>query len=301
MILILKLVAGFFAFIAACITFLLQKNESPKSQSTINHWKKVSFIFLALSSISYLVLDYLEVEEKRQSELDFRNSMTKISKEILKSNHPYSPKQVRFDYCLNEESLKNIGKRKWGTDSVIEVLSKIEQLREDGFKHLFGAEVTLIFTPEDNFRPSSHTRYIDKDIATLSFQPHQVSEVWNTARSTTKAPIPYCQNWVIEVPEAGFNMFDNFNAIDAQSYYDLANTNLYIYVTATKWALHNGFTSPAIKNLSITFGNGITKFYLKKEDTPERIHTQDKSGVAYKQKSGIPPIEKDFPALKPIS
>jgi len=223
--------------------------------------------------------------------------MTEISKDILKSSHSYSPKKVRFKYCISTDILLKVTRKKWKNLPLPSLLQKIKQEGEKVYQNITGAEVTLYFTNDPKFRTKFY-RDLKVDKAILHIEPQLATSVTHYPFSNSEEqPTSFCQDISFDVPESGFNAFDSYNAVDAQSYYDLADTKLYIYLKAPKYKRYLGLKKPTIENLSVTFGNGVTQYYLQENDQIETRPFTDGSGIAYRQKSKIPSIEKDFPSL----
>ena len=293
--LILKVGAGLLALISAAIIFYLERK--PKS---LISFEGAALIFFVASSGGYIYSDYRDEADKQASELEFRNVMTEISKDILKSSHPYHPKEVRFDYCFDMNVFMSMAQRIWKTDTPYKAFSAVSYEREKAFREMFGSSITLIFTKDSTFRDGPY-RDLDHDKANLLLEPHQATAVGNYTHPMMNAieagsdNADYCQEVIFSIPEIGFNAFDAYNAVHSRSYYDLSGTNFFIYLKASTSAQQNGVASPRIKNLSIAFGNGVRKFYLRKGDDVKSVRYEN--GIAYRQASGISAIETDYPSI----
>lgn len=291
-----KMIVGVTALLLAVITFIFEMRGRPLSLCA-----RMGAAFLIVSTGGgYIVLDYLEEVRVRTSEMEFRNVMTEISKDILRSSHPYHPKEVRFDYCFDMNVFMSMAQRIWDADSPYKAFSAATSEREKAFQETFGSSITLIYTKNEAFR-DRRNRDLKHDVANLLLEPHQATGVGNYTYSMMNAiksetdNVEFCQQVIFSIPEIGFNAFDSFNAVKARSYYDLSGTNFFIYIKASTRAQQNGVTSPRIKNLSIAFGNGARKSYLRKGDDVKSV--QFENGVAYRQASGIPEIEIDYPSI----
>ncbi|NVK17240.1 MAG: hypothetical protein HWE30_00945 [Methylocystaceae bacterium] len=302
--LILKVFAGVTALISACITYFIQQTDQEwlLFQKDRKFWSKIGFGLLFLSSISFIGLDYLEEKEKQATDIKFRTVMTEISKDILKSSHPYAPKEIYIEYCFEESIISSIGIQKWGENNLHKVKKLIAREGNKGFEEIFGSTISIHFSKSKKFRTSFH-RNTEDDIANLLIEPKQIRAVTHfgypvTIKNTDSKETPaFCQAVLFDIPETGYNVFDTFNAISARSYYDLAGTYVFIYLKTTKDAQSFKVKSPQLKKFYILFGNGVKKFYLDKNDKFERRVFGDETGMAYRQNADIPRIEMDYKSL----
>lgn len=288
--LIFKVLTGALALISAIIIFLIERN--PKS--FISKEGLALFLFV-ISSVGYIYFDFRDEYDKKEENLQFRKVMTAISKDILRSAHPYHPKRLTFDYCLERDVFMSVAKTAWKEDNIV----KAQNTAANGtraYAEDFGSGISIVFTHDPEFREGNY-RKKDSDVANLLLTSHQVSQVMQTGyvRQTPDGKREVCQAVVFNIPEAGFNAFDSLNAVSALSYYDLAGTYVFLYVYPSKHAFKNGVTAPVIKNPFLVFGNGARKAYLKFNDDVRS--KQLTNGVAYRQSADIPKIEEDFPSI----
>ncbi|UTW51909.1 hypothetical protein KFF05_00450 [bacterium SCSIO 12827] len=297
MILFLKVLVGVFAFVSAIITFIAQGKDANWHLWRVSRTilRVTGFTCFVLSSVGYIYFDYRDETLRQAADAEFRAAMIDVSRDIMRSAHPYHPKEVRFDYCFDSKDLMAIAKKKWGDVSLAEAQSSIRNLGEKAFREIFGSSVTIFFTKQKTFREGFY-RDLKSDIAVIHLEPHQVSKVIHFPRIEETSEKAFCQHVIFSVPEVGFNAFDSYNAVQAHSYYDLTGSHFFLYLKASKLAQILGLSSPFAKNLSVAFGNGVRKFYLQKD---KRVESKTiKAGRAYRQESDIPAIEEDYPSLR---